>query len=103
MKTNEDYGETTPEEEKKFFDELKAICSTDLLGGFKEKGKQWKEGWIIDFESKNRYSANLQLVKDNVLKVRIYEGMVLFGESFLWKRINQVQISCVSIIKGEVK
>ena len=102
-KTDEDYGEATSVEEEQFLEDLKAICSTDLLGGFKKKGKQWKGGWITDFDSENKYSANLQLAKDNVLKVRAYEGSVIFGESFLWKRIDNVQISCNSIIKRKIK
>lgn len=103
MDTNEDYGKASPVEEEKLLGELKAICSTDLMGGFKKSGKLWKGGWITDFDSENKYSANLQLAKDNVLKVRAYEGSVIFGESFLWKRIDNVQISCNSIIKGNVK
>lgn len=91
----------TPAEEKQGIKDLKIICSTDLLGGLKEKGRQWKKGWIIDFETEKEYSLSLQRVKEH-LKVRAYEGAEILGETFLWKRVDTVQVTCDSILKEEI-
>ena len=86
------------ENEKQMIKYLHQICSTDILGGLLKQDKQWNKGWIYDFETDKKYSLNLQLIK-GVLKVRAYEGSEIFGESFLWKRVEKVKFSCVDILR----
>lgn len=93
----QDYGKLSKPERNKAIKDLKAICATDLMGGFKKVSDEWKKGWIIDFEGEKKYSASVKLVKNRVLKVRIYKWVETFGESFLWTRQSKIQITCASI------
>ncbi len=85
------------EEEKQMLNDLKMLCSTDLLGGLKEQGAYWGNGWVMDFDTEKKYSLKIALVK-GVLKVRAYEGSELFGENYLWKRVEQTHVSCADIL-----
>ena len=96
---NKNYEHLTPNEKKKALQNLKVICSTDLLGGFKKESDHWVKGWIIDFETEKQYSATLQLLKSNTLKLHAYKGFKIFGETFIWKRVNKTPISCALLLQ----
>jgi len=60
-----------------------------MLTGFKFDGDdEWKGGDIYDPESGNTYSSYLYLKDKNILKVRGYVGVSLFGRTETWTRAN---------------
>lgn len=88
----------TSNEEQLALKELKAICSTDLLGGVKKQSGQWKKGWIMDFENKKQYSVNLELLDSDRLKLRVYKGIKTFGKTLFWKRIDKTPVNCTNFL-----
>lgn len=102
IETKQSDAKLSKTEEQKGIAALKKICSKDILGGFKKTKTGWKKGWIMDFEDNKQYSANLQLVNNRVIKLRAYKGIVAFGETLLWKRTDKINITCSSILKGDI-
>ena len=88
------YDNLTPSKNKQAMKDLKSVCSTDLLGGFNKESDHWVEGCVIDVETKKKYSANLEGLKNNTFKLHAYKGLPMFGETFTWKRVNKVPIGC---------
>jgi uncharacterized protein (DUF2147 family) len=65
------------------------ICGLHLMGDLKAvKGSaaKWDGGWVYDPESGSTYKAEMQLSGPNVLKLRGYLGITLFGRTETWKR-----------------
>jgi uncharacterized protein (DUF2147 family) len=65
------------------------ICGLALMGSLKTaKGKpnKWEDGWVYDPESGNTYKAEMQLDGPDMLKLRGYIGISLFGRTEVWKR-----------------
>lgn len=81
--------------------QLRHICSTNIVGGFKLEKNIWTDGWIKDFEHNKLYSAELTLINKNKLKMTAYQGLKFFGESFIWNRVDNIQISCQLITNEE--
>jgi uncharacterized protein (DUF2147 family) len=60
-----------------------------LLSNFKFDGNdKWKGGDIYDPESGKTYSSYLYLKGKNILKVRGYVGISLFGRTETWTRTS---------------
>jgi len=65
------------------------ILGLVLLSDFKFDGDdKWDEGEIYDPESGKTYSSYLSLKDNNILKVRGYVGISLFGRTETWTREN---------------
>jgi uncharacterized protein (DUF2147 family) len=64
------------------------ICGLALMGGLKaaKTAGKWVDGWVYDPESGNTYKAEMQLNGPNVLKLRGYVGISLFGRTEVWSR-----------------
>lgn len=61
----------------------------NILSDFNYKGKGvWEEGTVYDPDSGKTYSGSIQSSGPNVLKMRGYVGIKLFGRTELWTRIN---------------
>ena len=51
--------------------------------------KRWEDGEVYNPEDGKSYSAYLELVNPNKLKLRGYLGFSLLGKSTYWRRIKQ--------------
>ncbi len=97
--TGEPYDNLSPDEEKQAIKVLKEICSADLLGGFEKTPEKWVKGWVNDFESGEKYSASLSLKQNDILKLRAYKKLEIFGQSFFWKCINKIPVTCKQLLQ----
>ncbi|MBB6461637.1 DUF2147 domain-containing protein [Flammeovirga kamogawensis] len=60
-----------------------------MLSDFDYKGKgQWEDGSVYDPDSGKTYSGSIQNSGPNVLKMRGYVGIKLFGRTELWTRVS---------------
>ncbi|MBB3699122.1 DUF2147 domain-containing protein [Flammeovirga yaeyamensis] len=58
-----------------------------ILSNFEYKGKgTWEDGEVYDPDSGKTYSGSIQSAGPNVLKMRGYVGIKLFGRTELWMR-----------------
>ncbi len=57
-----------------------------LLGGFEEKDKGWRKGWIYDPESGVTYKSKLTRLDESELKVEGCVGPIC--KKFIWTRIG---------------
>jgi uncharacterized protein (DUF2147 family) len=65
------------------------ICGLGLMGSLKvvkSHPDRWDGGWVYDPESGSTYKAEMQLDGPNVLKLRGYLGISLFGRTETWTR-----------------
>lgn len=70
------------------------LCGLALLGGFHQNEPQhWDDGWIYDPDSGKTYRATITL-DGNVLELRGYVGIPLFGETQSWTRPGAGYGSC---------
>jgi uncharacterized protein (DUF2147 family) len=64
-----------------------AVCGLQVIGAVKAKSAgRWDGGWIYDPEDEAKYDLEIVQLDDNRLKITGYEGVKLFGESFIWTR-----------------
>ncbi len=56
------------------------------LEGFKFDDGEWEDGTIYDPKSGKTYSATMELDGKNLLKIRGYVGISLFGRTTEWTR-----------------
>ncbi|MBD0401160.1 MULTISPECIES: DUF2147 domain-containing protein [unclassified Flammeovirga] len=60
-----------------------------ILIDFEYKGNgTWENGSVYDPDSGKTYSGSIQSTGPNVLKMRGYVGIKLFGRTELWTRVN---------------
>jgi uncharacterized protein (DUF2147 family) len=65
------------------------LCGLVMLGDFKQTTEhEWEDGWIYDPENGKTYHAQITLASDDLLKLRGYVGIPLFGETQLWTRLR---------------
>lgn len=57
-----------------------------LLQGFRYDGETWTDGTIYDPNNGKTYACILRLKSPNVLEVRGYVGLSLFGRTETWTR-----------------
>jgi uncharacterized protein (DUF2147 family) len=70
-------------------------CNLVMLGDFHQSEPQrWTDGWIYDPDSGKTYSATMFLESADVLKLRGYVGVPLFGETQIWTRADPKQVNC---------
>lgn len=59
-----------------------------ILIDFEYKGNgEWEKGEVYDPDSGKTYSGSIQSTGPNVLKMRGYVGIKLFGRTELWTRV----------------
>jgi uncharacterized protein (DUF2147 family) len=64
------------------------IIGIVILNNFKFEDDEWNDGKIYDPESGKTYSCVLSLKGKNVLNVRGYVGVSLFGRTEVWNRTS---------------
>lgn len=65
------------------------LCGMVMLGDFKQTDpKEWGDGWIYSAENGKTYSAKITLESPDVLHLRGYIGIPLFGETQTWTRAD---------------
>lgn len=70
------------------------LCGLEMLGDFRQtEPNRWGDGWIYDPENGKRYHATMTL-DGNLLKLRGYVGISLFGETQTWTRADPKLKSC---------
>ncbi len=65
------------------------ICGLPLMGNLKavkSNPAKWSDGWVYDPESGGTYKAEMQLNGPDVLKLRGFIGISLFGRTETWTR-----------------
>jgi uncharacterized protein (DUF2147 family) len=63
------------------------LLGTVMLEGFHYVGDgRWTGGTIYDPNNGKTYSCNLELTQPDMLKIRGYVGMPLFGRTEMWTR-----------------
>ena len=71
--------------------ELKSqkLCGLLMVGNFKQTAKptEWDGGFIYNPEDGKTYSSEMELKSADVLGVRGYVGIPLFGKSQTWTRL----------------
>jgi uncharacterized protein (DUF2147 family) len=73
----------------------KLICGTQVLGNLRRQARNlWESGWIYNPEDEERFSAALELMGVNTLRVTGYLGIKLLGETFTWKRATTALERC---------
>lgn len=71
------------------------LCGLVMLGDFHQTDPgEWGDGWVYSPENGKTYSATLRLERANVLKLRGYVGIPLFGETQTWTRADPGLGSC---------
>jgi uncharacterized protein (DUF2147 family) len=67
----------------------KPLLGLVFIEGMRRSGLEYEGGTILDPDTGEAYSANMQLSRDgNTLTVRGYVGISLFGQSQTWKRVR---------------
>lgn len=78
--------------------ELKSqkLCGLLMVGNFKPAGKpnEWDGGFIYNPEDGKTYSSEMELKSADVLGVRGYVGIPLFGKSQTWTRLPNDHQRC---------
>ncbi|GIL41186.1 DUF2147 domain-containing protein [Roseiterribacter gracilis] len=78
--------------------ELKSqkLCGLLMVGNFKPAGKpnEWDGGFIYNPEDGKTYSSEMELKSPDVLGVRGYVGIPLFGKSQTWTRLPNEHQRC---------
>ena len=70
------------------------LCGLTMLGDFRPSEPQhWGDGWIYDPDSGKTYRATMT-VDGDVLKLRGYVGIPLFGETQTWTRADASYGAC---------
>lgn len=65
------------------------IIGLNMLKGFEKDGEyQWEDGKIYDPENGKTYDCKMTL-EGNVLKVRGYVGISMFGRTETWSKVQQ--------------
>jgi uncharacterized protein (DUF2147 family) len=73
----------------------RSVCGLQVIGAVKAKSAgRWDGGWIYDPEDEAKYDVEIVQLDDNRLKITGYEGVKLFGESFIWKRADAALTRC---------
>lgn len=72
----------------------RSLCGLEMLGDFHlTEPNRWGDGWIYNPENGKRYHATMTL-DGNLLKLRGYVGIPLFGETQTWTRADPKLKSC---------
>lgn len=66
----------------------KPILGLEILDGFTYEDGSWENGTIYDPKNGKTYSCVMSLKNPNVLEVRGYIGVSLFGRTVEWTRQN---------------
>src|SRR5258708_145829 len=70
------------------------LCGLMMLGDFRQlEAKRWGDGWIYSPENGKTYRATMTL-DGELLKLRGYIGIPLFGETQTWTRADAKQNGC---------
>ena len=71
------------------------VCGLQLIGGMKPKSAgTWEDGWIYNPRNGEKYSAEIQAVSADELKVRGYLGISILGKSQIWTRVANDRGGC---------
>jgi uncharacterized protein (DUF2147 family) len=77
------------------------LCGLMMLGDFTQTDPtHWNDGWIYDPDSGKTYHAKMSLESANLLHLRGYVGIPLFGETQNWTRADGSLGTCQSSGKG---
>jgi uncharacterized protein (DUF2147 family) len=70
-------------------------CGVQVIGAAKPTGPGvWDGGWIFDPEADAKYSLEVRQLDANRLKITGYEGIKMFGETFVWTRASAEIVRC---------
>ncbi|HET7594641.1 MAG TPA: DUF2147 domain-containing protein [Stellaceae bacterium] len=70
------------------------LCGLTMLGDFRQlEANRWGDGWIYSPENGKTYRATMTL-DGNLLKLRGYIGIPLFGETQTWTRADPKLKGC---------
>ena len=65
------------------------LCGLTLLSGLKmDSPTYWSGGKVYKADEGDTYDANMTIKSDNVLEVRGFVGMSMFGKTQTWKRVE---------------
>lgn len=64
----------------------KPIVGLVIIEKLKQKKSEYVGGIILDPETGDNYDCQLELITNNILKVRGFLGFSLFGRTQYWKR-----------------
>ncbi len=68
----------------------KPICGLQVLGALeRQAGGGYDSGWVYDPKVGKSYDAAIALKDANHLSVTGYQGVKLFGKTFVWTRSNR--------------
>lgn len=71
------------------------ICGLQIIGKLtKQTDGSWDGGWIYDPKIGQAFDVTIRMTSKNVLKVRGYQDLKLFGKDFYWKRATTELPSC---------
>ncbi|MFH2144079.1 MAG: DUF2147 domain-containing protein [Bacteroidota bacterium] len=64
------------------------VLNMIFMGDFEFKRGQWVNGKVYDPESGNTYMGNIKMQSDNILELRGFIGITLFGRTSVWHRVK---------------
>lgn len=65
----------------------KPIVGLDILGGLRGKDGVYEGGYVIDPSNGKEYRAKVRMRGRNVLELRGYLGISVFGRTQIWQRV----------------
>ncbi len=85
-------------------DSQRPLCSVQILGGFEADGDgHWRDGWVVDPRSGDRYGAEITLEHPDTLALRGYLGVPLFGKTEEWTRLPDNHERCAPVSAALVR
>jgi uncharacterized protein (DUF2147 family) len=66
------------------------LCGVTMIWSLRPDGpKRWRGGWFYNADDGKTYRVSAQLISDDVMAVRVYLGLPLFGETKKLVRVPQ--------------
>tara|TARA_R110002124_G_scaffold111678_2_gene265591 strand:- start:276 stop:740 length:465 start_codon:yes stop_codon:yes gene_type:complete len=65
----------------------RSLYNLAILTNFQFQEDSWDDGKLYDFKSGKEYDAIIRM-KNNILEIRSYIGILLFGRSTYWHRVK---------------
>lgn len=71
------------------------VCGIKLIGGMRPISlTEYKNGWVYNPRSGDTYSANVEVISADRLKMRGFLGISLLGKSQTWTRVRDARTGC---------
>ena len=71
------------------------VCGIKLIGNMTPVSQtEYKDGWVYNPRSGETYSAKVEMISPDRLKMRGFLGISLLGKSQTWTRVEDARTGC---------